>query len=217
MILALLVCTLDLALNGGPPRKAPEVQTIVLHHTTLPTMGNSIRVLRLRGMSYHYLIDDTGAVVNAVPFTRTAYHAAGANDTSVGIAFTGGMDTTWEPTPKQRAAAKALITTLVRQHPGIRYLIGHGDVRDINAGEPYGVSFDQLLAELEAESSIKLLHPHNDEQPLAAYRELALERLANPRTVRTPSRRRRRPAYEAVTCRSGKRTSRVRYPVTLGR
>jgi hypothetical protein len=216
---ALLICSLDLRLNSGAVRKADEVHTIVLHHTAVATMGNSLRILRLRGMSYHYLIDDNGTVVQAVPFARTAYHAAGANHASIGISFIGGLDTGWEPTSKQRDAARALIATLSRKHPNIRYVVGHGDVRDINAGEPYGIHFDKLLSDLKDEDNVELRHPANEDYPLAGYREEALARLANPRTPSTPDRRSRKrmPPYESVTCGTGKRATRVKYPVSLGR
>src|SRR5687768_14813467 len=115
--LLLAVCTLDIKLPAGPARNERKVNTIVLHHTAVPTMGDSIRTLRKRGMSYHYLIDEEGVVIFAVPFTRTAFHAAGANRNSIGIAFSGGATPEWQPTAKQRAAAKALIVRLSRQHP----------------------------------------------------------------------------------------------------
>jgi N-acetylmuramoyl-L-alanine amidase len=204
MLAALLFCSLDLRLPAGPVRKPQQVQTIVLHHTAVPTIGNSIRTLRLRGMSYHYIIDEQGLIIRTVPFGRTAFHAAGANRTSIGIAFVGGATIAWAPTEQQRTAAKQLIATLVRQHPRLQYVVGHGDIRDTNAGEPYGVSFESLIAELQAEAHIALRHLSKDEEPLLAYRDAAIELFANPRTPRTPSPTRQWPDHESVTCPGGK-------------
>jgi hypothetical protein len=196
MILSLLlaVCTLDLRLPAGPPRDPRKVETIVLHHTAVSTTGDSIRTLRMRGMSYHYIIDEDGVTTSMVPFGRTAFQAAGANKTSIGIAFVGGATPAWTPTEKQRTAAKELIVRLVRQHPGLHYLVGHGDIRDTNAGEPYGVEMETLAADLG------LRHPAREEKPLADFRRAAMELFASPRTPRTPSRSTRFPDNESVTC-----------------
>ena len=209
-LLLLALCTLDLKLPAGRPRNERRVDTIVLHHTAVPTTGDSIRTLRRRGMSYHYLIDEDGEIIFVVPFGQTAFHAAGANRTSIGIAFVGGASPAWKPSKKQHTAAKGLIVRLVRQHAGLRYLVGHGDIRDTNAGEPYGVAFDKLINELEAESNLALQHPSKDDTPLADFRRAALELFVSPRSPRTPSRSQRWPEDESVTC-AGKR---VRYKVS---
>jgi hypothetical protein len=207
MIFALLICSLDLTLPAGPPRNENAVSTIVLHHTAVASMGDSIRTLRLRGLSYHYLIDEDGKVINAVPFSRTAFHAAGANKTSVGISFTGGLAPDWAPSPKQRTAAKALIATLVKQHPSLQYLVGHGDVRDTNAGEPYGID----MAAFAEENGLHYLA--KDEHPLAAYRTAAMVLFTTPRTPRKPSRSKSFPEDESVTCTEPPRH--IRYKVDL--
>jgi hypothetical protein len=212
MIFALLlaVCTLDVRLPAGPARNEPEVDTIVLHHTALATTGNSIRTLRLRGMSYHYIIDEDGVVIQAVPFIRTGRHAAGANKTSIGIAFVGGASRAWAPNEKQRAAANDLIVSLLRTHPTLHYIVGHGDIRDTNAGEPYGLGLETIAAETG------LRHPSKDEEPLLDFRTAALELFASPRMPRRPSRSTRWPDHESVSCPDGP-ASHIRYKVsTIG-
>ena len=208
MMLSLLlaVCTLDVKMPAGPVRPESDVHTIVLHHTAMPTMGDSLRTLRKRGMSYHYLIDDDGNVIHAVPFTRTAFHAAGANKTSIGIAFSGGVSREWSPTGKQQSAAKELIATLVDQHPGLQFLVSHGDIRDTNAGEPYGID----MASFAAETPLRYLS--KDEKPLSSFRLAAMELFVSPRTPRKPKKSQRWPATEDVTCPTA--PAHIRYKVT---
>jgi hypothetical protein len=157
-------------------------------------------------MSYHYLIDDDGNVVQAVPFTRTAFQAAGANRTSIGISFSGGATRDWAPTEKQRSAAKQLIATLVQQHPQLQYLMGHGDIRDTNGGEPYGID----MAAFAAETGLRYLS--KDEEPLAGYRHAAMELFVSPRTPRKPKKSQRWPATEDVSCPT--EPTHIRYKVT---
>jgi hypothetical protein len=157
-----------------------QVDTLVLHHTALDSVGASFATLRRRGLSYHFVIDPDGRVIAGVPVARVALHAAGANSRSIGISMVGGALPSWAPSDAQWKAAKGLIATLVRSQPRIRYLIGHGDVRDTNRGEPYGVSFSRLLAELEADQQIRLQHPTPEEEPLRAYRAAALRLLDRP-------------------------------------
>jgi hypothetical protein len=163
-------------------------------------------------MSYHYLIDDDGTIVKAVPVGRTALHAAGANRGSIGIAFTGGTNASWSPTVEQWASAKALIANLVKDYRSIHYLVGHGDVRDTNAGEPYNVSFDRMIAELQSESHVALRHPTSDEPPLEAFRRAAVYLLEHPRVPRRVTRPEALRKFETLTCSEGKVR---RVPVTL--
>jgi hypothetical protein len=206
LTLLLAICTLDVKMPAGPVRPEHQVHTVVLHHTAIPTMGDSLRTLRRRGMSYHYLIDEVGNVILAVPFTRTAFHAAGANKTAIGIAFAGGATREWAPTEKQRSAAKELIARLVEQHPNLQYLIGHGDIRDTNAGEPYGLD----MAAFAAETGLHYLG--RDEHPLVDYRHAAMELFVSPRTPRKPKKSQRWPVTEDVTCPTG--PAHIRYKVT---
>ena len=83
-------CTLNAPLRSGGPRPPMTVNTIVLHHTAIASLGNSLGTLRSRRLSYHYLIDSDGTIVRAVSPERVAFHAAGANRGSIGISFVGG-------------------------------------------------------------------------------------------------------------------------------
>jgi hypothetical protein len=159
--------------------------------------------LRQRGLSYHYLIDPAGRVIRLVPPNRIALHAAGANRRSIGISFVGGSSLHWSPTTAQWTAAKQLVGALARSYSTIRYLIGHGDVRDTNRGEPYGITLAQLLDEISAERRISLRHPRPDEEPLRSFRETALRLEVSPRTPggRVPPAK--LPKVETATCATG--------------
>jgi hypothetical protein len=207
-------CTLNQPLPAGSVRPITSLNTIVLHHTAVASLGNSLVTLRIRGLSYHYLIDTDGTVVNAVPPRRVAYHAAGANNGSIGVSFVGGKEPSWSPTDAQLKAADALIGRLVKRYRTIRFVIGHGDVRDTNAGEPYNVSFDRMIADVHAASRVELRRPGADEEPLKDFRQAALYLLEHPRTTSTAARHRRFQKFETMTCSEG-RVRRV--PVTFKR
>ena len=203
-------CILDTPMLAGVPRPEATINTIVLHHTAIDSAGASIATLRRRGLSYHDLIDPDGRVVRLVPPNRIALHAAGANRRSIGISFVGGSSSTWAPTAAQWSAAKRLVAALARSYSKIRYIIGHGDVRDSNRGEPYGVTLTQLLDEISAEQRISLRYPRTDEQPLQGFRETALRLEISPRMPRRRTPLAKLPKVETATCKTGETLS---YPV----
>ena len=199
-------CRLERPLaTGRAARRMAQVDTVVLHHTALDSVGASLATLRRRGLSYHFVIDPDGRVIAALPVARTALHAAGANSRSIGISMVGGALSSWAPSEAQWKAAKALVGRLVHSYPGIRFLVGHGDVRDTNRGEPYGVDFRRFLAELEADQHIRLWHPAPDEEPLRSFRAAALRLLERPLGPRNARPAARLPQIEKVIC-PGNRT-----------
>jgi hypothetical protein len=203
-------CILDTPIVAGLFRPEATINTIVLHHTAVDSVGASVATLRRRGLSYHYLIDPEGRVIRLVPPHRIALHAAGANRRSIGISFVGGSSSRWSPTTAQLSAAKRLVGALTRTYSKIRYVVGHGDVRDTNRGEPYGIVVAQLLYEISAEQRISLRQPRPDEQPLRGFRETAIRLEISPRTPggRVPAAQ--LPKMETATCTTGERLS---YPV----
>jgi N-acetylmuramoyl-L-alanine amidase-like protein len=198
------MCTLNVPLMSGGLRSMSEVNTIVLHHTAISTLGNSLATLRVRGLSYHYLIDSKGTVLRAVPPQKLAFHAAGANRGSIGISFVGGDSPPWFATDAQWKAATRLVGNLVKKYPQIRYVMGHGDVRDSNAGEPYNVSFDQMIDEVRTLTKIELHHPGFEEEPLKDFRQAALYIQDHPRPAVRLARPRRVRKVETMTCADGK-------------
>ena len=194
------ICVLDRPLRAGSFRSLRTVHTIVLHHTAIDSVGGSIARLRQRGLSYHYLVAPDGRVIEGVPPSRSALHAAGANRTSIGISLVGGAMGNWTPTEAQVTATRQLVGRLARAHPGIRYLVGHGDVRDSNRGEPFGVNFGVLLDALAAREKVRLLHPGFGEEPLRGFRQSALRLQARPLTPKSRVAVADLPSVERVTC-----------------
>jgi hypothetical protein len=203
-------CILDTPNAAGVSRPETTINTIVLHHTALDSVGGSLAMLRQRGLSYHYLIDPAGKIIRLVPPHRIALHAAGANRRSIGISFVGGPSFHWSPTTAQRSAVKQLVGALTRSYSTIRYVIGHGDVRETNRGEPYGITMTQLLHEISAEQHINLRHPRPDEQPLRAFRDSAIRLEIRPLTPRRRVPFAQLPKIETATCTNGEQLS---YPV----
>lgn len=197
-------CTLNAPLRSGGPRLPMTVNTIVLHHTAIASLGNSLGTLRSRRLSYHYLIDSDGTIVRAVSPERVAFHAAGANRGSIGISFVGGNQSSWSPTDAQLNAADKLIGRLVKKYPTIRYVMGHGDVRDTNAGEPYNVSFDRMIGDVRSATKIELHHPGFEEEPLKDFRRAALDILEHQPTPAASAKRGRVRAIETMTCSQGR-------------
>lgn len=88
------------------------VDSIVMHYTVTQDMDTTVRILKDRGLAYHYLIDHDGSVRQLTPEIYRAPHAGcsgrgcleeGMNSRSIGISFIScGWD---EPTcevPKDR-------------------------------------------------------------------------------------------------------------------
>ena len=200
-------CTLDTRIVAGVARPVATIHTIVLHHTGIDSVGGSIATLRRRGLSYHYLIDVEGRMIRVVPSSRIALHAAGANRRSVGISLGGGATPDWTPSDAQWSAAQRLVGALARSHRRIQYLIGHGDVRDTNKGEPYGLSLERFLKELSAKESVVLRRPTADEEPLRGFRETALRLLERPLTPKHRTPAAQVPVVETVTCGGGRKVS----------
>lgn len=109
-------------------------ESIVLHTTLGNTYIGAEETLKVRHLSYHYVIDKDGAIYQLVDIDRAAWHAGvkskpnmrasvfygtdNPNRRSIGIAFVG----TWmgEFTNEQRDAAVWLIKEIGKQ-TGVRY------------------------------------------------------------------------------------------------
>lgn len=193
-------CSLKMPLHAGALRSLSTIGTVILHHTAISSVGGSIAVLRQRGLSYHYLITPEGRLIAGVPLNRTALHAAGANRRSVGISFVGGTTPDWLPTEPQVNAARRLIVQFARSLPNIRYIVGHGDVRDTNQGEPFGVDIPKLVTELSLQEHVELRHPTFEQEPLRTFRRSALTLQARPLTPRRRIPAAALPAAEIVIC-----------------
>ena len=113
---------------------------IVIHCTATPE-GRDIgakevdRMHRQRGFNgigYHYVIRLDGTVEKGRPEDAIGAHVEGLNARSIGIAYVGGVDANDinkaedTRTPQQKAALRALLTTLRARYPNAK-IIGHRD------------------------------------------------------------------------------------------
>jgi len=113
------------------PRKKP-ITTIVLHATAGSTLGGALSTLRLKGFSYHYLIDKDGTVTKGVPYGRVAFHAGesmgpdgpNVNEYSIGISFVNRNDGKDPYTAAQTVSCENLIKELCNAVP-LHWLTTH--------------------------------------------------------------------------------------------
>ncbi|WAC64568.1 N-acetylmuramoyl-L-alanine amidase [Pseudoxanthomonas sp. SL93] len=126
-------------------RPLSQIDLVVIHCTELPTLADARqfgeRVLYPSGTgnSGHYYIDRDGRVLAYVPVDRIAHHVRGYNPRAVGIELVNtGRYPHWlardsqrmdEPyTPEQIATLGALLASLQRELPELKYIAGHEDL-----------------------------------------------------------------------------------------
>lgn len=108
---------------GSRPGVAPK-RRVILHHTVTPTVQSAVNALQNRGLAYHYMIDKDGTVYEFVPPNRMAYHAAGYNMGSIGIAFICGGKY-GETNNKQIDACVSLLKILKQDFKFLDKFTGH--------------------------------------------------------------------------------------------
>ncbi|NJL50876.1 MAG: N-acetylmuramoyl-L-alanine amidase, partial [Blastochloris sp.] len=122
---------------------------IVLHYTGLATLEEALDCLAGPGgtVSCHYVVEESGRVLQLVPETRRAWHAgqshwAGDNDVnsrSIGIEIANpGHDFGCPPYPQaQIAAVAALCRDIIARH-AVRpdRVLGHSDVAPLRKRDP---------------------------------------------------------------------------------
>jgi len=126
----------------------------VLHSTVEPTLEGSIRVLRDREVSYHFLIDRNGDIVQCVDPTFAAYHAGkslgpqgeGVNEYSIGISFVNLNDGADPYTEEQQEAAKVLVVNMVLQFRRLKFLTSHAVISPDRKTDPVGYPIAELAA-----------------------------------------------------------------------
>ena len=122
---------------------------VVLHYTAGGSTSTAIRVLGMRGLSYHFVISRGGQITQLVKSNIKAIHDPTTNATHIGIAFVNlgyqekyagkygsppasqwikSGDKLWEPYPAtQIAATKRLIKALKCQYPAITDIKMHSE------------------------------------------------------------------------------------------
>ncbi len=108
-----------------------KINEIIVHCTATPedkdfSVADIDRWHRARGfdgIGYHYVVCRDGSVHKGRDVAKSGAHCKGHNAGSIGVCYVGGM-TADGKTPKdtrteaQRAALRALVERLRREHPG---------------------------------------------------------------------------------------------------
>jgi hypothetical protein len=117
--------------NGGPRQKTVAA---IIHHTGGRGLEATLQTLQNRGLSYHYLIDRDGRIVQSLPDNLVAWHAhpndkkpSLTNANTVGIATVAKDDS--DLTPEQIASAVTLEDALAKKYGFPKTdVFGHGEV-----------------------------------------------------------------------------------------
>ena len=121
---------------SGLGYKGPRKRTdgVIIHHTGGSGLDTAIQTLQKRKLSYHYLVDRNGKVVQIVPDELRASHAGVTNkkpgfnnDNTVSISMVAKDDN--DVTPEQIAAASSLEAMLAKKYGFAKTnAFGHGEV-----------------------------------------------------------------------------------------
>jgi hypothetical protein len=119
-------------LGFGGPRTSTK--GVIIHHTGGRGLDVAIKTLQSRKLSYHYLVDRDGRIVNVLPDNLVGWHAGHTNkkpelnnSNTVSISMVAKDDT--DVTPEQLAAASALEEQLAKKYGFPKSeSYGHGEV-----------------------------------------------------------------------------------------
>lgn len=128
--------------------------TVVLHSTETKTAEEALGILRSLNLSYHYLIDRNGTVLELVEPPAMAFHAGeslgpdgpACNRYSVGVSFVNLNDGIDPVTEAQERAAAELIKALKGTCPGLRWLTTHAIIAPSRKVDPKGYNAESLAA-----------------------------------------------------------------------
>jgi N-acetylmuramoyl-L-alanine amidase len=116
---------------GGPRR---STKGVIIHHTGGRGLDIAIKTLQSRKLSYHYLVDRDGRIVNVLPDNLVGWHAGHTNkkpelnnSNTISISMVAKDDT--DVTPEQLAAASSLEEQLAKKYGFPKSeSYGHGEV-----------------------------------------------------------------------------------------
>jgi hypothetical protein len=119
-------------LGFGGPRSSTK--GVIIHHTGGRGLDVAIKTLQSRKLSYHYLVDRDGRIVNVLPDNLVGWHAGHTNkkpelnnSNTVSISMVAKDDT--DVTPEQLAAASSLEGQLAKKYGFPKSeSYGHGEV-----------------------------------------------------------------------------------------
>jgi hypothetical protein len=119
-------------LGFGSPRR--QTEGVIMHHTGGNSLDVAVKTLQARKLSYHYLIDRDGRVVNILPDNLVGYHAGNTdkmpkinNSNTVSISMVAKDDS--DVTPQQVVSATSLESKLSQKYGFSKTNVyGHGEV-----------------------------------------------------------------------------------------
>jgi N-acetylmuramoyl-L-alanine amidase len=122
----------NLSLKNGGPRK--KTDGVVIHHTGGNSLQVAVDTLKQRGLSYHYLVDRDGKVVQVLPDNLIGWHSYPSNkkpefnnSNTISISMVAADDK--NVTAEQIAAATSLESMLAKKYGFTKTnAYGHGEV-----------------------------------------------------------------------------------------
>jgi hypothetical protein len=122
----------ELGLKHGGVRK--KTDGVIVHHTGGNSLQVAVDMLKQRGLSYHYLVDRDGKVVQILPDNLVGWHSYPSNkkpnfnnSNTISISMVAADDT--NVTPEQIKAATSLEEMLAKKYSFTKTnAFGHGEV-----------------------------------------------------------------------------------------
>lgn len=128
-------------------RPLEEKRAIVLHSTEGDTVEGAVSTLNARGLTYHYLIDRDGKVVQLADPRARVGHALNHNKGTIGISFVGDTDNGRSPiNAAQIASAEALARDLKQCIPTLQGMTSHKIIDPSRKSDPQGVSIADVAS-----------------------------------------------------------------------
>lgn len=156
-----------IAFLASRPRRKP-LTTIVLHSTAGSTFGGALSTLRLKGYSYHAIIEDQrdqdGEINKCVPDSRVAFHAGvsngpdgpNVNDYSLGACFVNLNDGRDPVSKSQHEAMVERVVSWCTAYPSIKYLTTHYWIAPLRKSDPRNCpGFDITTFHVEVNRRLK--------------------------------------------------------------
>lgn len=150
---------LDTWLDHRNREESTVADTLVLHATATGTLQEALEILRLRGISYHAIVDHDGTGMQCVPFDRVAYHAGesvgpqgeGVNEYSVGLSMVNWNDGA-EPYPAEQVAGLvALALAAKKAVPTLKYVTTHAAIAPKRKTDPVAFDLDAFAKKVGLE------------------------------------------------------------------
>ncbi len=164
--------------NHGERRGYARPENLVLHYTGMPTASSAIALLcdPAREVSCHYVIEETGRILQLVPENRRAWHAGVSswrgerdmNSASIGVEIcNAGHDGGLPDFPEAQVVAMIALCRDVMSRQGIRpeRVLAHSDIAPNRKRDP-GERFP--WARLAEAGAGLWVEPSAPSEPLAA-------------------------------------------------